>query len=324
MEDKLIGKIFESKHCGDFTIIELIEVNNRMKRYLVRFNDTNFETIAYYTNIKKGAVLDKTLDKPICKYKVGQIIESGSGKKAEIIEINKQPRKNDDSKNRTVITVKMVDTGYVTTCLSDNFIRDKVKDYLTPTVKGVGMLGYVESLEEQGNLRDMKEYRLWEGILYRCYSSNHDIENKSYRNVKVCDRWLRFDYFYEDIQKVEGYNSWKEYHEKYPNKKNIYEFDKDTKVLGNKIYSLETCQFIPKKINAGFTSWATLTTKKKILDRLEEIKREGYRDERYINEKCFRVRTIYYNGQSNSKLIRRFKKHSPKNNMVNAFRWFKL
>jgi hypothetical protein len=215
----------------------------------------------------------------------------------------------------------MINTGYITTCDPLNYIKGKIKDYLEPTVKGVGILGYVEHLEQQGRLRDLKEYRLWEGILYRCYGCDYSIKNKSYENAYVCDRWLRFDYFYEDITKVEGYDLWKEYKEKYPNKKNIYEFDKDTKIIGNKIYSLESCSFIPKSINAGFTKWARAETKSKLLERLEVMNNEGG-NERYISEKRVRLCEIYNNRQSNSKSSRWIKNHTSKNIVVNVPRWF--
>jgi hypothetical protein len=261
------------------------------------------------------------------RLKVGDNLTNNQNIQCVVLELIKKTRPTPTrhgTAHRTYVKIKFLETGYITVCDANNFIHGKVKDYLRPSVQGVGILGYVEDLEKQYRLRDMKEYRLWEGIIRRCYGSEYEIENQSYKDATVCERWLRFDYFYEDVPSIEGYNLWKEYQIENPNKKNIFELDKDTKVEGNKVYSLETCIFIPKTYNSSYTSWASKETKRKILKRLEESKSENFRNERYINEKCFRVRTIYYNGQSNSKLIRRFKKHSPKNNMVNAFRWFKL
>jgi hypothetical protein len=47
--------------------------------------------------------------------------------------------------------------------------------------------------------------------------------------------------FAKDIQKLEGYNDWLT--------KTGYCLDKDTKILGNKVYSKATCRFIPASEN---------------------------------------------------------------------------
>ena len=117
----------------------------------------------------------------------------------------------------------------------------------------------------------MKEYRLWAGVMERCYVEHIDKE-LSYNEATSSERWKRFDYFLEDISKIEGYELWKQYQIDYPNEKNEYELDKDTKVLGNKIYSLETCRFIHKTLNAGFTSWASSEAKNNILNKINEVK----------------------------------------------------
>lgn len=209
-------------------------------------------------------MLDKTLSHPSAKYKIGMILTSKKGKQAKIIDIEFINRDTDKPRKRTYITIEMLDTGYITKCNPDNFIRGKIKDLLSPTVLGVGILGYIEHIE--GNLRDMKEYRLWEGIIHRCYQDDYEFKNRSYEEATICERWKRFDYFLEDIIHIEGYDLWKKFHAENPNTKNIYEFDKDTKILGNKTYSPETCRFIHKRINAGFTSWASVEVKEKLIN----------------------------------------------------------
>lgn len=262
--DDLTGKIFDSNCCGKFEVLEINDRINKMKQYKVKFVATGFETLVFRTNVKKGAVLDKTIPHYQSKYKVGQILANPKGKQAKIIKIEYIQRKSNPKRKRTYITIEMLDTGYITTCNPEHFNVGKVKDYLSPTVMGVGMLGYVEHLE--GRLRDMKEYRLWESMFRRCYQDSYETNNKSYENAYICDRWKRFDYFLEDVQYIEGYDLWKKYHEEYPDEKNIYEFDKDTKILGNKIYSPDTCRFLIKTINAGFTSWASKETKDRLLN----------------------------------------------------------
>ena len=275
--DNIINNTYTNRFGEVYQVIEYVETVKRQSRYNVRFLETGYEVLAYSTNIKKGIVIDRSKKDALCKYKIGQTITNKNGVAAEILDMNIL---QEDTGSRTQLKIKFIDSGYITFCTPDNFIRCKTKDYLAPTVLGVGMLGYVENIE--GRLRDMKEYRIWEGMIHRCYQQDYENKNKSYEQAEVCDRWKRFDYFLEDIVHIEGYDHWKEYHEKHPNQKNTYEFDKDTKVLENKIYSPETCRFIHKTYNAGFTSWATLDTKLKIIKRMESDN-----SEKTTNERCF-------------------------------------
>ena len=78
------------------------------------------------------------------------------------------------------------------------------------------------------------------GILKRCYDKN----NKGYKfyaskGVTVCDRWLCFEYFLEDVVTLDGYDS------ELINKGHAIELDKDILCdklnISPKIYSKETC-----------------------------------------------------------------------------------
>ena len=86
-------------------------------------------------------------------------------------------------------------------------------------------------------------YWIWQKMLDRCCNENH-IRHNAYKNVSVCERWFCFDYFLEDVSKIEGWDE-----TKFNNKK--LELDKDLKQKDKKykIYSLATCIWIDKKIN---------------------------------------------------------------------------
>lgn len=79
-----------------------------------------------------------------------------------------------------------------------------------------------------------KEYSVWLSMLTRCYNERFLISNKTYINCEVCDEWLDFQNFAKWFTQnyVEG-----------------YQLDKDILIKGNKIYSPETCCFIPQEIN---------------------------------------------------------------------------
>ena len=85
----------------------------------------------------------------------------------------------------------------------------------------------------------------------RCTKKYNEI-NEGYRGVTCSERWKRFNLFYEDVKDLYNYELWKKHSEL--DDKNPYEIDKDIVVLNNKIYSKETCIFIEKSINAGFTN----------------------------------------------------------------------
>lgn len=267
----IVGDIYQSSKWGDFEIIEIFKDKAK-----VRFVNTGYETECFKTNISCGTVCDRSIPNCLGKHKIGDILHSEKYGDAKIIDIIKKERNpsTHNTKLRTLTKVQFLDTGYVTTCDPTNFIVDKVRDYLKPNVQGVGILGYIEHLD--GRLRDMKEYRLWESILGRCYGiADYSKKNTSYEFAEIEDRWKRFDYFLSDLIHINGYDMWKKFHDEHPNTKNIFEFDKDTIVSGNKTYSRSTCRFIPKFINAGYTLWADETTKIELLNELEELDYES-------------------------------------------------
>ncbi len=268
-----VGDRFINKF-GEYEIIEMLQKG----KAIVRFIETGFTVEIFISNIK--TVADKSIPNPNRKYKEGMILESKRGR-AEILKVYtvSRARKNLDGTNttRTQVAIKFEQTGYITDCTPDDFARGKIRDYLQPNVQGVGILGYVENIE--GRLRDMPEYRLWEGVIGRCYGANCSQKNKSYETATIEERWKRFDFFLEDLPNIPNYEWWKRFKKEYPNTKNIFEFDKDTIMAGNKTYSRETCSFIPKYINAGFTAWAFQETKQQQLKELEELTYESIIEE---------------------------------------------
>lgn len=103
-------------------------------------------------------------------------------------------------------------------------------------------------MNKYGGINDMptcdkRVYNLWFQMLRRCYdTTQHERpKGRAYADCTVCDRWKMLSCFAKDIQKLEGYNDWLT--------KIGYCLDKDTKVLGNKVYSKATCCFIPASEN---------------------------------------------------------------------------
>lgn len=88
-------------------------------------------------------------------------------------------------------------------------------------------------------IMDKRTYELWYQMLRRCYDKEQQKRSrgKSYIGCTVSPRWMYLSNFALDIKSLDGYECWRD--------KVGYCLDKDTKVYGNKVYSKETCCFIP-------------------------------------------------------------------------------
>lgn len=95
--------------------------------------------------------------------------------------------------------------------------------YRQKMVCGVGINDY------EG--RDVTMFTVWRGMLFRCYEKNH---NKSYEQCSVCSEWLS----------LSDFSKWY-----YQNYKEGWQLDKDILCDGAKIYSPDTCCFVPREIN---------------------------------------------------------------------------
>jgi hypothetical protein len=65
-------------------------------------------------------------------------------------------------------------------------------------------VGYVR--DKANKINNKRMFNMWCQMLYRCYSTN----NSNYRlygeqGVSVCDRWHCFDYYVEDVKKIDGH-----------------------------------------------------------------------------------------------------------------------
>ena len=77
-------------------------------------------------------------------------------------------------------------------------------------------------------------YRVWTGMLRRCYSPKFQEHNQTYKGCSVSEEWWRFSNFkhWMECQDWEG-----------------MQLDKDILFGGNKVYSKETCVFVTRGIN---------------------------------------------------------------------------
>ena len=87
------------------------------------------------------------------------------------------------------------------------------------------------------NGKNTKEYTLWMDILKRCYSEKYHLRRPTYVFCEISDNFKYYSYFYEWCQEQIGF-------------KDGFHLDKDLLVKGNKVYSENTCVFIPCELNS--------------------------------------------------------------------------
>lgn len=165
------------------------------------------------------------------KNKIGEKKFMNCGEECEIVEY----KKYDD------ITIKFLKTGELIKSTYNNFKKGEIKSHFVPTVYGVGVVGLEKIVDEEG--KQLKPYDSWHDMLIRCYDKKLQDKNPTYKDCKVCDEWL----YYPNFKKW-----FKENYYKIDNQRMA--LDKDILIKGNKMYSPETCIFVPQNINVLFTN----------------------------------------------------------------------
>jgi len=106
-------------------------------------------------------------------------------------------------------------------------------------VFGVGINDWVGNIWVGG--KDIKEYKLWQGMLQRCFSDKFKQECPTYEGVTCSKDWLSMTTFIEDVSQMKGYGI------------KDWQLDKDILQKGNKLYSKDTCCFVPAEVNLLLT-----------------------------------------------------------------------
>ena len=156
---------------------------------------------------------------------VGKVCKSKSSGDFKIVKYN----------NSTNVEIQFVTTGYEMVAQLGNIKSGKVKDPYVPSVCGVGILG--TKYPPKVNGVRTKEYELWCNMLKRCYSEVYKKQRPTYEGCKVSDNFKNYEYFYEWCNQQIGFGN------------QGWHLDKDLLTKGNKVYSEDSCIFIPSEIN---------------------------------------------------------------------------
>ena len=122
-----------------------------------------------------------------------------------------------------------------------DFKNGKIKCPYEPRLFGVGYLGEGKYKAKE-NGKNTDEYKIYHDMLRRCYDPKYQEKYPTYKGCKVEEYLLNFQHMGEWIDD--------NYYE-IPGEKMC--LDKDILCKGNKVYSRDTCIFVPERINSLFT-----------------------------------------------------------------------
>ena len=164
---------------------------------------------------------------------VGKVYKSKSSGDFKILKYN-------DSRN---VVIQFLKTGFETVARLDHIKSGEVKDPYSPSVFDVGIVG--TNYPATVNGRITKEYNRWHSMLERCYSDTFKKKYLTYEGCEASENFKSYEYFYEWCNKQIGFNN------------EGWHLDKDLLVKGNKVYSEDSCVFLPQEINKILTKRTT-------------------------------------------------------------------
>ena len=139
------------------------------------------------------------------------------------------------------IDVEFDDGTVVQHRIYDHFKKGYIKNPFFPSLFGIGFIGIGKFKPFDENGKPTKCYNAWMGMYKRCYDMKYQDKHPTYKGCKVCKEWHNFqvfaEWYYSHFYEIEG---------------QIMNLDKDILYKGNKIYSADTCIFVPQFINKLF------------------------------------------------------------------------
>ena len=160
---------------------------------------------------------------------VGKVYKSKLSGDFKIVKYN-------DAKD---VEIQFLKTGFEMVVQLGSIRNGNVKDPYLPSVYGVGVSGNKYPITVNGV--KTKEYVLWRDMLKRCYSDIYKKKYPTYESCEVSDKFKSYEYFYEWCNKQIGFSN------------QSWQLDKDLLIKGNKVYSEDSCVFIPQEVNTLLT-----------------------------------------------------------------------
>ncbi|AUO79451.1 HNH homing endonuclease 2 [Bacillus phage BSP10] len=163
------------------------------------------------------------MSKKLTDSRIGVVKYNRYGSRMQVIQYN----------NAKDITVKF-ENGFTKKAAWNEFCKGTIKSVYDRTVHKVGYLG--EGIYTYNTHR--AAYNTWSSMLNRCYGKTG---HKAYKDCTVATEWHNFQNFCEWFE--DNY---------YEVNEERTALDKDILYKGNRVYSSDTCVFVPKTINSLF------------------------------------------------------------------------
>ena len=162
--------------------------------------------------------------------RVGEVSFNKFGSKMTIIEYN----------NAQDMTIVFDDDQYIVKCKYGDFKRGLIRNVYDKSVYNTGYLGEGEYKTSINGVKTV-EYKIWLDMLRRCYDSNYKKKLPTYSDCEVYEGWHNFQNFCKWYS--ENY---------YEIDDEMMALDKDILIKGSKVYSPDTCVFVPQSMNTLF------------------------------------------------------------------------
>ncbi len=160
---------------------------------------------------------------------VGKVCKSLNSGDFKILKYN-------DAKN---VEIQFLETEYRKVAEMKNVRNGVVKDTYLPSVYGIGVFG--TKYPSRVNGVKTKEYKLWHSMLVRCYSDTIKKKHPTYEGCEVSENFKYYEYFYDWCNKQIGFGN------------EGWHLDKDLLIKGNRVYSEDSCVFLPQEVNTLLT-----------------------------------------------------------------------
>lgn len=162
--------------------------------------------------------------------KIGDVFKTKNCGECEVV----------DYKGHSQVSIKWVDFPCVQSGVYAAALKKgTVKNPMQPSVCGVGFVGLGKySVSIDGVLT--KEYTTWNSMINRCYGEKILNARPTYEDKFVRVDWHNFQNYAEWCQTATGFGE------------EGWHLDKDGIIKGNKIYSPDTCCFMPAELNMFF------------------------------------------------------------------------
>lgn len=225
--------IYKSINYGDFKIVNIFDGKCKSRIYVeIEFLNSGNRKKVRLDHVIEGSVRDNMLGISFTK-------EYDSKKFGKFKILRTLPHEGESR----MVEIKFLNTGSMRKARLDHVKTGNVADLDVKPIYGVAEYGICNIPHNELQM----EYSIWTGMISRCLNKNN-ISFKAYggSGVTVCDRWLTFSNFVNDVRKLYNYDK----KLLYPD---LYHLDKDYlqmyKPKHEKIYSPETCLFLYKYDN---------------------------------------------------------------------------